>query len=65
MSDDQGTQEMFAYQLATRRLKVAEANCPHWDYESDGPGKHDCCVELSEALQECKTMREALREVQS
>ena len=47
---------------AEQRARVAEENCPHWDYESDGdPCAHPCCAELADALAERKAARNAWR----
>lgn len=37
-----------ALTAAQRALSVAEAECPHWDYDGPGDG-HTCCDELRDA----------------
>jgi len=45
---------------AHARYRIAEENCPHWDYESDGGG-HECCEELAAAIQELRRIKAALK----
>lgn len=44
---------------ARRARDFAVQECPHWDYESDGPGGHDCCAALEDAERELRLAREA------
>lgn len=49
-----------ALAAAVRAQSVAEAECPHWDW--DGPGEgHTCCDELAAASERVRRLRKALR----
>lgn len=50
---------------AVSRYRLAEENCPHWDYESDGEAGFACCHELADAITERRRARAALAKVQS
>lgn len=45
---------------ARQRLRIAEADCAHWDYETDGHG-HACCDEMTEAREELRAARAAVK----
>ena len=49
-----------ALTAAVRDRSVAEAECPHWDYEGPGEG-HSCCDELADAEARVHRLRKALR----
>lgn len=49
-----------AYAAALRARSIAEADCPHWDY--DGPGEgHTCCDELADAQARVRRLGRRLR----
>lgn len=49
-----------ALAAAVRAQSVAEAECPHWDYDGPGDG-HTCCDELAAASERVHRLRKALR----
>jgi phage-related protein len=50
---------LIRLQAAKRSLELAQQNCPHWDYESDGCG-YDCCREMDEADRELFLAKQAM-----
>ena len=45
---------------AKRAYVQAQEACPHWDYESDGDGAHDCCEALRAAQDELRLARKVV-----
>lgn len=53
------TRRTLSQEIARARSRVllAEGECPHWDFESDGDG-HACCDELAAARAELQRLRD-------
>ena len=52
---------MFKLPDAQARYRIAVEECPHWDYDDDGPGGHACCVELQEAIANLRHIKAAIK----
>ncbi len=40
---------LIGLQATRAALNLAAQECAHWDYESDGDSRHDCCYNLQDA----------------
>lgn len=48
------------YDRAYNLYLIAQAECPHWDYENPDGEHGQCCLEMEQARQRCKQVKARL-----
>lgn len=48
------------YARAYNLYLIAQAECPHWDYENQDGGQSQCCLDMERARQHCKQVKARL-----
>lgn len=54
---------LFDLPEALQRRRIAEENCPHWDYDGN-EGNCTCCAELAAAEEAVRNIRRRIKKEQ-